>query len=154
MLRLLGFLLLCLLLFAGFGYYRGWYSIATVEAGGKTGITFDIDKDRIRDDTKAAAGKLGELSAQAAAKLRELATTGDDGGSRLEGGIAAVDAATGTIRLAVGGESFELRVPESVSIQRDGVAVPLAQLKPGASVRVALVPSGDTLSLQRIDLVP
>lgn len=154
MLRLFGFLFLVVLVLAGVGYVRGWYSFGTVEAGGKTGVTVEIDRDKIGKDTAAAADKLAALSAEAAEKIRGLATKSADGTSTVEGSVVAVDVAGRSVRLDAGDAAVDLRVPAGAAIVRDGADVTLADLETGTRVRVTVGQQDSSLRVERIEVLP
>ena len=49
-------------LFAGLGWYLGWYTFALEpSASGKQRIQLDVDTDKILDDTKRAGAKVGTV---------------------------------------------------------------------------------------------
>lgn len=43
--------------FAGTGFYRGWFRM-TSQGGDKPNVTVTVDKDKIHDDEKKAAGEV------------------------------------------------------------------------------------------------
>jgi hypothetical protein len=49
-------------LFAGLGWYLGWYTFALgPSAGGKQRLQLDVDTDKIVNDTKRAGAKVGTV---------------------------------------------------------------------------------------------
>lgn len=49
--KFLGTLVIVLLVFAVVGFFRGWLSLSSGEADGKTKLEISIDKDQLKDDT-------------------------------------------------------------------------------------------------------
>lgn len=156
--RFLGFLFLLVLLVAGVGYCRGWFSVSTSHASGREEITLGVDEDRIGSDTKAAADKLGRLSKQAVEKVKAIWREVGPDRKEVEGKVAAID--TGERRLAIDADErrIDLHVPVGTAIERDGAAVDFAQLQPGAHIKLVLhdadTGDGEDWRLQRIELLP
>jgi hypothetical protein len=63
-----GFLVLLVLLalgIVGFGFYRGWFSMATENTDRNPTVTFSMDKDKIRDDEEKVKDKVHDLGHKA-----------------------------------------------------------------------------------------
>lgn len=150
--RFLGLLFLLLLILAGVGYCRGWFTVTTTHAGGRDRVTVGVDEDRIGADARAAANKIGELSAAAVEKLRGLGEKVDPDTRVVEGSVAAVDQAARDIEVTAGAERIRLHVPLGVAITKDGQAVDFDRLRPGTAVRLVLDEDPEHLRLERIEL--
>ena len=61
----LGFLFIVAIVIAAVGYYRGWFSVSTVDAGGNPGVTIGVDKGKLGDDAKSWTTKAGSSTAKA-----------------------------------------------------------------------------------------
>src|SRR5262245_54227686 len=89
--RLLGFAFLVVLVLIGVGYVRGWFSVSTSHAAGKSDVTVGVDGNRIDADARTAANKLGELSAKAAEVVKSLGRKVSADETELEGSVASTD---------------------------------------------------------------
>lgn len=69
--KFLGTLALLVILFAGVGIYRDWFSLSRVRDGEETEVHLQIHRDRIRKDTKGAAEAAREIGANVERKLSE-----------------------------------------------------------------------------------
>jgi DNA polymerase III delta prime subunit len=61
--KFLGTLAMVGLLIAVLGLFRGWFDVATHDDPSEINVEVTIDKDKIREDTKHAAEKAKEFSA-------------------------------------------------------------------------------------------
>jgi len=50
MTRFLGVLAVLFILFAGIGYYRGWFHAKSNDSNGQGTVTFTVDKDKLDKD--------------------------------------------------------------------------------------------------------
>jgi len=151
--RFLGFLFIIALVVAAVGYFRGWFSVVTVHAGGKDEITLGVDNDKIRDDTDAAAIRLGRLTAKAAEAVKGLARKVGSEESELDGTLTAVDRVSRSLTVTASSQTIELRVPDSVPITRDGVEVGFEPLHPTMRVRLGFKHAGSDRRLSRIEIL-
>ena len=151
--RSLGFLFLVVLVVAGFGYFRGWFSVTTTHAGGKNEVTLGVDQDKIRDDANAAASRLGQLSTQAAEKVKTLGSKVGPEESELEGEITAVDVAARDLTMTASSQTIDLHVPTAVPILRDGEKVAFEALRSGTRVKFSFQHTGDDRRLSRIQIL-
>ena len=60
--KLLGTLTILVLIIVGFGFYRGWFGFAADDQPGQTNVEITVDKEKIRQDAKAASQKAHELA--------------------------------------------------------------------------------------------
>lgn len=72
MLRFFGGLFIIVLLVAGWGYARGWFSVTKTDTGESTNITFALDKDQAKRDVQAAQSEFDDGLKKFDAKLAEL----------------------------------------------------------------------------------
>jgi hypothetical protein len=59
--RLFMFIIVLLVVVAGVGFYRGWFTFTTEHKDGqdnKVGVKVEIDKDKIKSDAEAARNKV------------------------------------------------------------------------------------------------
>jgi hypothetical protein len=61
MTRFLGMLVVLLLLFAGIGYYRGWFHAESQDGNGKGSLTVTVDKDKLDQDEAKAQQQVQDL---------------------------------------------------------------------------------------------
>ena len=69
--KLLGTLVIVVAVIAGFGFYRGWFSISKDDRPEETNVQLTIDKDKIRQDTDEAARLAGELGESVKSRVTE-----------------------------------------------------------------------------------
>jgi hypothetical protein len=62
---LLAVLVLLLIVIAGFGFYRGWFSLSTATADHKSNVTFSVDQDKFQKDEAKAKEKVQGLGHKA-----------------------------------------------------------------------------------------
>lgn len=151
--RFLGFLFAIVLVVAVVGYFRGWFSVTTTHAGGKSGVTLGVDNDKMGDDTKAAAVRLGELSAEAVEKVKSLGRTVSAEESELEGVLTAVDLAARDLTVTASSQKIDLHVPTGVAITRKGQGAGFEQLRPTTRVKLSFEHAGDGRRLSRIEIL-
>jgi len=63
-----GFLVLLVLLalgIVGFGFYRGWFSMATENTDHKPKVSFSMDQDKIKEDEEKVKDKVHDLGHKA-----------------------------------------------------------------------------------------
>ncbi|MEO6595147.1 MAG: hypothetical protein ABIP94_10385 [Planctomycetota bacterium] len=151
--RLLGYLFVLVLVLAAVGYFRGWYSVTTTHAGGKTGVTLGVDKDSLGEDAKAVAAKLGQLSSKAAEAVRSLGHKVGPNASELEGSVATADAVGRDLSVTVGSQTIELHVAGTVPITRKGATAGFDELRPATPVKLTFEHAGDAQKLTRIEIL-
>lgn len=60
--NLLALLALAILVLAGVGYYKEWYTFKTVAAAdGHKSITVDVDTQKVKDDVNSGKKEVGEF---------------------------------------------------------------------------------------------
>lgn len=150
--KLLGFLFFLVLVLAVVGYGRGWFSVATSHASGKTGVAVSVDNDKVTDDAAAVANKLGVGDAKKD-QTPQPATAGDANESDVEGVITFVDLAGRDLTVTVDGETIVQHVPTSVAATRGGVAVPFEQLRATMRARFSYEQTGASRHLVRLELL-
>ena len=73
--KIFGVLFLSLLLLAGFGFYRGWFSMSTGDgnAGGqKTEVNLTVDREKMNADADAVKNQAQKLTGEAREKASDL----------------------------------------------------------------------------------
>lgn len=151
--RFLGFIFAIVLVVAAVGYFRGWFSVTTTHAAGKSGVTLGVDNDKLGDDTKAVAGRLGELSAEAVEIVKSLGRTVGAEESELEGVLTAVDLAARDLTVTASSQTIDLHVPTGVAIMRKDESAAFEQLRPATRVKLAFKHVGDDRRLSRIEIL-
>lgn len=151
--RFLGFLFIIVLILGVVGAFRGWYSVTTNHADDKTAVTVNVDDGKIREDGKAAASRLGDLTAKAGDKAKTLGHKASADESEIEGTVTAVDATARDLTVNAGSRTLQLHVPPAVTISRDGESVAFDQLRPAARARFSFKQAGDDRTLSRIEIV-
>jgi len=151
--RALGFVFVIVLLIAAIGYYRGWFSVTTSHAGGKSDVTFQVDENRMRDDAKTAGSKISKLSADALAAVKSLGKKVSADETTLEGTLSLVDQTARDLTLTAGTETIDIHVPTGIPITRNGVDVGFDQLLPSTRVRLTFKNLGEDRSLARIEIL-
>ncbi len=142
MLRLLGILFLLALILAAIGYWRGWFTVRTAEAGAHDRIQVDVDRDRMDRDTSRAVDRIGELSSEAWERLRRLGRSGADRTHEIEARVTAIDLTRDHFTLQTdAGERIELTIPTNVPISAAGLPITPRQLR--LQDRVLVVAEGD-----------
>jgi hypothetical protein len=79
--KILGVLFLLLLLVAGVGYYRSWFSMSAGDGNAgsrKTEINLTVDRDKIDADADAVTGKVKELTGKTKEKASQLVQPAND----------------------------------------------------------------------------
>jgi hypothetical protein len=61
MIRFLGMLVVLFLLFAGIGYYRGWFHAASNDSNGSGSLTVTVDKDKLDQDKASVQQQVQDL---------------------------------------------------------------------------------------------
>ncbi len=134
MTRLFGILFMLILLAAGVGYCRGWYTVEAADGS----LTLSLDKDRVKNDTAKATEAIGNLSRTAAERIRNLARRVGDGYSELQGNLVAVDPVQRSVEIEASGEAVPLVVPAGVPLILNGAEVELDALRDGDVLTVQL----------------
>lgn len=76
MTRLFGLLFVILLVVAGIGYFRGWFTVSTEKGEGqKSDVTISVDKEKIKGDTAKAKEQVKDVGGKV--KDKTSASTGD-----------------------------------------------------------------------------
>lgn len=151
--RFLGFVFVLALLLAVVGYWRGWFSVVNVHAGGKNDLTLGVDNDRIGDDTRAAVARLEQLSAKAAEAVKSLGRKVGPEERELEGTLTAVDPVAHDLTVTASSRTIDLHVPLGVPIMRDGKSVGFAHLHPAVRVKLSFQYTVDDQKLSRIEIL-
>jgi hypothetical protein len=69
MTRLLTLLIVLVVCIGALGFYQGWFSIGSTSSEGKSHITLEVDKEKIREDEKKAEDKAKDLEHRAKDKV-------------------------------------------------------------------------------------
>jgi len=153
--KALGVVVLLVALVAGFGFYRGWFSVAANNADDKSKFTLTVDNEKVQIDRKAATEKAADLGAQAKDKVAgpggstDASTTAEklDSPANRTGDYVDAPAANrhdGTV-VSVGdelrmmdneGNEHGHTVAANVTVTCDGKTSSAADLKPGMKIRV------------------
>jgi len=62
MIRLLGMLVVLGLLFAGVGYYRGWFHAGSSDTNGQSTVTVTVDQNKLDQDKASAQQQVQDLT--------------------------------------------------------------------------------------------
>ncbi len=153
--KTLGVIVLLVALVAGFGFYRGWFSVAANNADDKSKFTLTVDNEKVQIDRKAATEKAADLGAQAKDQIAGPGGTTDASATaekvdspknRIgdEFDTQAANRHEGTV-VSVGdelkmmdneGNEHGHTVAANVTVTCDGKASSAADLKPGMKIRV------------------
>ncbi len=116
MLRFLGVILLLVLVLAGVGLWRGWFSLSsTTNESGKKSYTIEVDEDKLGEDVDRVKDKLAKVTS---------------------GAIEKIDAAANTITVKTEAGDVEVPVDESTSFKLGDDVIKLGDLKPGDRLRI------------------
>lgn len=151
--RFLGFIFILAVILAGVGYYQGWFTVSTVNAGSGNEVQVGVDTGKIGDDAHAAADRLSELSAEAVEVVKSLGRKVSPEESELEGTLSTVDVASRRFTLTVGSRAIDLQVPAAVTITRDGEGVGFDQLRPATRAKCVFTTVGESRRLSRIEIL-
>jgi hypothetical protein len=151
--RLLGFLFLLVLILLGIGYARGWFTVSTSHAAGKDDVTVGVDSDKIDEDARAAANKLGELSDRAAEVVKSIGRKVSGDQTELEGSIASADHNARDLTVTTASGPIDLHVPSAVPITRAGASVAFDELRPATRVKLTFQNVGEERRLARVEIV-
>jgi hypothetical protein len=151
--RLLGFVFVIVLAVLAVGYFRGWYSVTTTHAGGKSEVTVGVDQDRIHGDANSAAAHLGKLSAEAVEAVKSLGRRKGPDASELDSTLTAVDLQRRCITVTASAQAIEFQVPAALPITRAGLSVAFADLLVGTRVQLSIDHIGDDQVLSRIEVL-
>jgi hypothetical protein len=72
MLRFLGAIVVIALLVGAFGYGRGWFTVNPSTEGGRTQVTFGLDRKKVEDDLRIAREKIDEQQRSIDQKMLQL----------------------------------------------------------------------------------
>lgn len=146
--KLFGFLFLLVLLLAAVGYFRGWFSITTSHASGKSGMELTIDNEKIGDDAQAVKRHLPTGTS----KPEEAAATA--AGSDLLGVLAVVDVAARNVTFTVGSQTVVQHVATAVPITRSGTSIGLDELRAKMRAKFVYDQAKEPRGLLRIEILP
>lgn len=155
--RFFGFLFLLALALGLFGWFRGWFSVTTAHAG--DGVTVHVDESRIRDDSRAARGRLADTAEEIAEVVKSLGRRTKAEQSTLHGIVTAIDAVERDLTVQVedathAAQSLRVRVPDPIAITRDGSPVGWDDLRTGSRVQLTFADAGEARRLARVELLP
>lgn len=148
--RTLGTLFILLIAFAVLGWFRGWFVVETAAAT-RSGPRVVVDSDKVAGDARAAANKIGELSAKATRVISGKTSPSADGTLSITGEVTNVDLPQRRIDLRFGTDDLSLEVPEAALITVAGESRVLGDLRVGQTVRVGLLADGSRLLLKSIE---
>ena len=131
--RTFGFIMLLLCVVAGFGVYRGWFTVSATTADPAPGASVSVDKDRMRGDLQAAKDKLSGLTDQTVA-----------------GVIRALDAGRHEVHVTREQGELTVRVTPATAIQLGGQPLAFAELKVEDAVSVVYHADQDANVARRI----
>ena len=151
--RILGFLFVLLLVVGAVGFWRGWFTLRTANAGDHDTVQLEVDRDRIDRDTQGVKDKIGGLSQRTVDKVRSVARDTTTDQKVVEGNVAKVDVTGRDITVMSANQEIDVTVPRTVEIRRAGHDVPLGELAAGHRVSMTFQVQGETWRLQRIDLL-
>jgi hypothetical protein len=125
----------------GVGFWRGWFTASTAEAGGKKNLVISWDKDKISKDLGQAGSKLKAMSQTVVDKIKGKAKKVSDTLSELEGRVKDVDADNHTVTIESDGNDIPLTVADAGDLEK----------LEGKTVRVTLEKHGDTMVVTKIE---
>lgn len=135
MVRTLGFLALLLIIVAGIGFYKGWFSLTTTrDDGNQVNINLTVNKDKLKEDVSRARDKAREIAARAAEGTPKTPAPTDQ--QTITGRINRVETDSQRLVVSIGIVSvpFQLNPATRVRVNnRDGR---VADLRPGDQAAV------------------
>ena len=150
--RFLGLVFIIAVVLLAVGFFRGWFSVSAVHAGGKSDITLGVDGNKIGDDANAVAARMGQLSASAVEKVKSMSRTVGADESELEGTLTSVDPTARDLTLTVNSQPIEMHVPSGIPITREGQSVGFDELRSSLLVKCFFKHAGDDRKLSRIEI--
>ena len=148
--KLLGYLFVLAIVLGLIGFARGWFTVVAATSPGRTDVQLRVDGDKIAKDASAA---LGQGANPRAAEATDAAAANEPG-QAVEGRITAVDLAAQDLTIEVTTQRAVHHIGPDVTITRDGVAFPFAQLRPEMRARLRFAASGSPPALLRIVVLP
>lgn len=154
--KLLGYLFVVAVVLGLIGFARGWFTVVAATSPGRTDVQLRVDGDKIAKDASAAKDGVAALGHGANPRAAEAtdAAAANEPGQAVEGRITAVDLAAQDLTIEVTTQRAVHHIGPDVTITRDGVAFPLAQLRPEMRVRLRFAASGSPPALLRIVVLP
>jgi hypothetical protein len=113
----------------GIGFYQGWFQLESDNAKGKSNVTLSVDKDKIKEDSKAAVSKVEDVGHQIKDKI-EGSTE-----KSMDGTLVSVSADKLTMTNKEGKEHSHA-LAANVKVTCDGKTCAVADLKTGMRIRV------------------
>jgi hypothetical protein len=113
----------------GIGFYQGWFQVGSENAKGKSDVTLSVDKDKIKEDGKAAVTKLEDVGHQIKDKIE-----GADEKS-MDGKMVSVSADKLTMT-DMEGKEHSHALAANLKVTCDDKTCAAADLKPGMRIRV------------------
>lgn len=127
----------CGLAIIGMAFYQGWFHVGTDNTTGQSNVSLSVDKDKIKEDSKAAVAKVEDVGHQ----LKDKVT--GTGAKSMDGTVVSVSADKLTMTNKEGKE-HDHALAANVKVTCDGKACAVADLKAGMRIRV----TADTTSHQ------
>lgn len=127
--RLIGAVVVVLAIGACLAFYLGWFHVGADNADGKSNVTLSVDKEKVKEDSKAAVEKVEELGHQ----LKDKVSGASD--KTMDGTVVSIINDKLTMANQSGKEhSHSLTASTKVTV--DGKASTVAELKKGEKIRV------------------
>jgi hypothetical protein len=145
--KMLGFVFLCVLLLATVGYFRGWFSISTSHASGKSGLELTIDNDKLGEDAKSVTKSLPT----ATAKVGDAAAEAEN--HAVDAVLAGVDVAARNLTVTIGTQTLVQHVATAVAITRSGASIGLDALVVGMRAKLIFDHATEPRVLLRIEIL-
>lgn len=148
MLKLIGSLTVCALLFFLLGWALGWFNVATASGSRDPAVKIGVDSDKVERDTASV-----REGAQNIARKIESAVKGSPEPESVRKQIAAADEVLRGELVALEGNRLDLRVDagtlqvsldDATDFYRDGEVAARDDLRTGDELEVAIETDGET----------
>jgi chromosome segregation ATPase len=114
-------IVLVALIVGGFGYYRGWFGVATHSDDNKSNLNVSINKDKVQADEERAKQALHKLEnkikgkSEEAGGNNEVAKSPEGFHAEIDRQLKAIDAKIGDVQARIG----RLNTPKKEELSRD-----------------------------------
>jgi hypothetical protein len=130
--RFLAFLLSIVVLLVGFGYFRGWFTVAAA-----------ADRDRITADMRSVGAQIGLTDGTAPQALRSVT-----------GIVRSLDAAARNVGIEIDQRVQIHHIGTTVAITRQGAVVRFEELRLGSTLRLTFDDAAEPTQPTRAEVLP
>lgn len=146
--KLIGTIVVLIVLVAGLGYYRGWFSISRTDAPGSddVGVGVSIDRSKAKGDVAQAGEKLRDLTRRGKEEIKSAAGSDErpsssdempaEGVATAAGKIVSIEPAGSLTVETDDGRSLQIEVPVAAGVTVDGRDATTAALRSGDQIVV------------------